>query len=287
MPGRSHFIFIIPLFIFTASAIFIEYSLRTAFSLDSYFTKAIVNARLGAVSCAIFGDSHGAASFRDELTNCHNFSAGGMSLQQISDSLESVSQTNQLNRIVLTFGPQLFSAGRVHNRSRIFRDIAKEFTPFPNPLVVQPLMFDRWRVWLFQQLHHSTEVNARDWGDLNPAAQQRAVNVRLQLQQPMAGYSSSDTFTQLTRLVEQAVEQGIQVCLVRTPVTVEYEQALSPILDSAIWVDMVEQLRRSGAKVLDFRSLGLTFDATKFKNEDHLNEAGAIVFAQTAADYCF
>lgn len=284
-------VFALTIALFVLSMLAIEYSIRQHFSIESYYTKAVIAARNSKVHCAVFGDSHGAASFRDELQNCYNFAAGGMGLMQISDSVGSVRDGNSLKQVVITFGPQMFSAERVNNKSAIFSSIGQEFTPLYNPLVLQPLMFDRWKVWFKDQLLRAPDksniTNSRHWGTFTSAKKDQAIALRLLKQTPLPEYQTSVTRRNLQHLILELRQSGTEVCLVRTPVTPDYAKVLQPLLDSAPWQVLNTELRLAGAIVVDYRQLNVDFPDSDFINEDHLNPVGAKIFATLAYQACF
>lgn len=284
-------VFALTIILFVLSIFAIEYSIQHHFSQDSYYTQAVIAARNSEVKCAVFGDSHGAASFRDELQNCFNFAAGGMGLAQIEDSVKSVRLHNSLSQVLITFGPQMFSAERVNNTSAVFASIGQEFAPLYNPLVLQPLMFDRWKVWFKEQLFNAPDktltANTRHWGTVTESKQQQAIALRLLKQTPLPGFQTSSTQQKLQALIQDLKQNGSEVCLVRTPVTADYAKVLQPVLDSTAWQGLLAELQTAGAIVIDYQQLDAEFHDHEFINEDHLNPAGAKIFSTLAYKACF
>lgn len=290
MPARYLYVFAVAVLGFLLAAAFIEYNLRHHFVQSSYYAKGLLMARAGKVDCVIVGDSHGAASFRDEVSGCQNLAAGGMGFVQIQDVLHSVLQVNQPKLVLMTFGPQLFSPERVHNTSRIFSSIAQDWTPLPNPLVVQPLLFDRWLQQHIQRLRGRSQgnngFNEKHWGTVPKAKQQQNMLLRLSKQQPAEHFHQSKTMHAVSGFIQLLRSRGIAVCIVRTPVVDAYDALLSGVLMRPQWQYVIEQLQQSGATVVDYRQLKATWPDQLFANEDHLNPRGAQIFAPLAFDLC-
>lgn len=290
MPARYLYVFAIAVLSFLLATAFVEYNLRHQFVQHSYFAKGLLMARAGQVDCVIVGDSHGAASFRDEVSGCENLAAGGLGFVQIQDLLQSVLESNQPKLILMTFGPQLLSPERINNTSRIFSTVAQDWTPLPNPLVVQPLLFDRWLQQQMQRLRgkdpDNTGFNEKHWGTVPEKKQQQNMILRLSRQQPVVQFHRSATMQALSGLLQQLHGKGIAVCMVRTPVVEAYDLLLSEVLASPQWQDVIRQLQQAGATVVDYRQLKTTWPNELFANEDHLNPRGAKVFAPLAFELC-
>lgn len=281
MPGAA-LVFLIAFFA-------IETHVRAIYSEESYYVDALLVARRGAVRCLVLGDSHAAAGFRGELKNCANLAAGGMNLLQVYDVYQSVQLNNQIDLLIVTLGPQQFSAIRQANRSRVFADVAKEWQQGWNPLIVQPLIFERWLKWLPEYyLQQAGSVPTQSWQQKTPDARAQAAAKRLDAQKiytPMP-VLETDAGVYLQKLLSDASAKGINICVVRPAVTPEYADAMQAELSSENWQTILRYVQAVNVPFVDFQQLQFFFTDADFSNEDHLNPAGAQKFAPAVFNLC-
>lgn len=288
MQYRIIALFVIAALMFLLSILLIEISLATHFTRQSSFAEAVVKSRKGELYCLVVGDSHAAAGFRDQVGQCGNLGAGGLGILQVTDIVHSVVQKNDLQFVMMTLGPQQFSAERLGNRSRIFRNISQEWEKGWNPLVVQPLLFDRWISWMLQPMigFLGLDKKVAPWDKMDLSRKNRILLTRLEKQTPILGMLESDAAVDLLQLIDILVAKNIKVCIVRTPVVQEYEALLNPVVEGNDWQQLVWLLEQKKANVVDYRQLKLSLQPTDFSNEDHLNEIGAAKFAPLIIEMC-
>lgn len=289
MQHRIIAFFLVAALLFLSSALLIEFSLTTQFSDNSSFTNAVVKSRKGELRCIIVGDSHAAAGFRDQISTCGNFGAGGLGILQVKDIVHSVLQKNELQLVVITLGLQQFSTERLGNQSRIFRNIAQDWAKGWNPLVIQPLLFDRWLQSVIQPIAGTVGIGKNatpSWDKVELPRKNRILATRLAKQTPKIGMLESDAAVELIQLVDGLILQNIHVCVVRTPVVPEYEALLQPMVESKEWRQLVAQLKQKAVNVVDYLDMQLTLQPADFSNEDHLNEKGAAKFAPLIIEKC-
>jgi len=289
MQHRIIAFYVIAALLFLSSILMIEFSLKTQFADKSSFTDAVVKSRKGQLSCIIVGDSHAAAGFRDQIETCGNFGAGGLGILQVKDIVHSVQQKNDLQLVVITLGLQQFSTERLGNGARIFRYIAQDWEKGWNPLVIQPLLFDRWLQSIIQPITGALGIGknaATSWDKIELSRKNRMLATRLEKQTPKVGMLESDAAVELFQLVDSLTLQNIQVCIVRTPVVPEYEALLQPMVESKEWRQLVAQLKHKEVNVVDYLDMQLTLQPADFSNEDHLNEKGAAKFAPLIIEKC-
>lgn len=109
-------------------------------------------------------------------------------------------------------------------------------------------------------------------------------------QNPTKGFETSEPLHAFEDAVAFLIERGANVCLFRTPVSVDYLSIASQIADSRyatfdLYIRAFAESKH--LKFIDFRSLPFSFDDSKFLNADHLNSNSAAAMWPLVSDACF
>lgn len=243
----------------------------------------IIELQNSKANCIIMGDSHTGSGFPARINGCFNISQGGSSIPMIADAVKSSISKNDINKIILALDPHNFAPYRLSNYNPIFKNIAKrKFILFKDSLI---------RSYYFNWLRSKFFSNKmkKDWVKYSKQEQDEKIIQRLSQHYPVENFYNTQYARKIFNLVEDLINKNIDVCIVRVPVTKEYEKRLMTYTQSQKWDEFTKTFINLGATYIDYKSIPYDFHSNEnlFSNQDHLNAKGAEIYAPFALKYCF
>ena len=247
-------------------------------------------------SDAAFGDSHTARGFAasDGFVNLAFPSEG---ISHMAWKVETHFADRVPGRVILQATPHLFANYRL---SRSFEPYPRTVAGRPSPMgfyLTQPRHRARlpgyWTRYIesgftLESTDRQTEsgslLSKGDFSQLAPRAQTLQAVRRARTHQLAGAEPIAKAQGQYSAMLDRLLQQGAQVCLVTYPVSDAYFEAVQDAHQPMIRY-FEGEAARTGARYLDARQV--VSDQARFRDSDHLNEEGAILFSQTLVDFCF
>ena len=281
--------FFLPIILFVFGLSLYE---RMAHKLDHPFVRALLNAKSGKIECLIIGDSHTSDGFRENTPGCHNLALGGVSLPMINDGIESVLSNNPIKKVIIGFAPHYFSDKRLGSRSQGYKDISKWFTPFPNLIVMNPLVQKIIR--RYQKHSYDLSVffefyppkSEKPWSDRTEKYQVKKSSAAIKdhkISHPIIG---SEYFKVLERILKKLKQANVKACFINTPNLGVYYHGIRHYFPKSDWEKIIKTIEDSGGKYVDFNQIE-TIDTHFFKDPEHLTLNGSKIYAPKMYQSCF
>jgi hypothetical protein len=239
----------------------------------------------------IIGDSQIEYGFPKDYPGFENLSINGMPVETMEIILREYYMHKKPGKIIIIAGPQMLAENRVERGDWGFKDYFKLNT------IDLPFM-----LYAFEKLVSKNLANMSKWTDNKPdeqfkenlweeTANDKRIEMskeRMQIQRPVNDFYKTNNFKSYYRLVKLLKEKGAKVCLLRMPISVEYQELIrndKAFLDSE--ASFKEMAKLYEVTYVDFKQIPLSYDASFFINSDHLNEKSRKLFAPLAEKFCF
>ena len=239
----------------------------------------------------LLSDSHG--EILGDLTEKHdifNFSAGSESYSDMYRKVKFLIKNTSVKTIVISVDDHTLSSYRdkLNNGDRSvlysdcgdfssFSDFIKQkyikhyivlFNPTVRSIVRRYLLYEV--IGLVKGRKGDTATN---WGCLSDFERKRRSNVRALMQFPDGGESEQNRAI-LECIVEKCRENDVDLIGIKFPLSKDYVESISGKSFNADRVFLRHSLR-----VMDFMTI-YTNNNSYFRNQDHLNDLGALHFAE-------
>lgn len=252
------------------------------------YISNIIDIRNGVAQCIIMGDSHTQDAFRHELDNCLNISIGGSSIPLIIDAVQSIIHKNKISHIILPLEPHNFTSYRLVNQNDTFKNISDIFDPMYIPLFSIPILQEYFQKTIYSKFKIDNDKEKELWSNLNKNQQLQRINTRLDKHIPVQNYENTQYAEEYLKFIKSLIKQNIKVCLVRTPVTIEYNNTMFENISKNEWDAFVNKFENAGATYIDYEDLNFNNTNDKiFTDQDHLNELGARYYSKQIYNNCF
>jgi hypothetical protein len=248
------------------------------FSDKSEFLRSVIKARNGEVECLILGDSHLRDTFRGLVEDCVNLSEGGISVPMLIDGIDSVVKSNpNLDKVVLVWGPHLFARYRFGQIGPEYEGIAEWFNPRYNPLFMNSIARAHLRQSISEfRLKKPKRNRDSRWSRRSEEERSRRAKRRSSRHRPVKEFMSTTFYIDYESKIKQLIDLNKTVCLVRTPVSIEYESFMNNVYNSDEWLKAESQIRSiEGLRFIDSKNLEIPLTSRDFRNQDHLSLSGA------------
>jgi hypothetical protein len=242
---------------------------------------------------ATFGDSHVANAIQSG-GDVINLAYPAETLPLMLFKAQNYAQTRQPKAIILQFSPQQFALYRADVAQEGIREElsagSNSWLQFTRPHFRRYLL-GYWRAWL-NEILSSAKAASRgpasaprlfpEWSD---AEKRMSAEIRVQLHAPLAGGQSTDRLLlSLVGAVKELRGRGIEICIVRYPLSEAYRRAASSAPSFASLSDRVRFLaEENGVRFVDLSS---AFPDAMFGDPDHIATSQQGIVTKAVRDRC-
>lgn len=280
------FILCIPFIIFLTFILGRELFILNLASKNKYI-KSVTKARFGEVECLIMGDSHTNDLFGRGFVECDSLAIGGSSIYMIDQLVRSVISKNHVTKIILGIGPHYFSNYRRTNKSENFKNFAEYFKNDLNLLGSNPVIREMTPSFSsFFQKKKSKKVK-KHWDQLSSDEKIKKLNKRITRHTPPHNFLDSEFAKTYISLIRDLHKEGINVCLVRPPLSQAYQEEMKKILNLNEWEKLISTLRPFISRYISYEEYDIDLEDKYFKNQDHLASQYQKEFSQKYFNLCF
>jgi len=246
---------------------------------------------------AVFGDSHASQGFTGQK-DFINLAAPSENLDIILGKISLYFSQRPAGKIILQIDPHLFSDYRENmNAGSFLKDYQSPAEPFLYSLTARHRinLINYFKVFLKRGAFQSKFVLQKDGAQTldEPMTQSRTpqeireqTRRRIKLQAPAPGFENGKTAGTLKKILSLLKTKNADVCIVSFPMSPQYlmfSQNYSGFKDAQ---NFIEQLAGQFGYSY-FNGWNKIQNPDLFSSEDHLNTAGAALFAEMAVKECF
>lgn len=281
--------FFLPIILFVFGLSLYE---RMAHKLDHPFVRALLNAKSGKIECLIIGDSHTSDGFGENLPDCDVLALGGVTLPMIYDGLGSVLSNNPVKKIIIGFAPHQFSDKRLKIKSNTYRDISKWFNPYPNLIVMSPLIQRIIRDYQDHPLDLSVFFKffpfpkKTPWSERTEQYQVRKSKASIVDHKISENVLDTTSFSALKKILKLIDKSKLQTCILNTPNLGVYYHGIRHYVPINEWNKVIDTIKNSSVNYVDY-NLVEKIDTHYFKDPEHLNLNGSKIYASKMYQSCF
>ncbi len=271
-----------------------EYAMRSYVLNNFDHLVTVREATFETKPMAVLGDSHMRSAFYNDSVAYVNFSQGKMSPQAMEAILSEYMTRTELKQVVLEASFQTFSLARERIGTWHFDELFAD-NPFDNSNPFRLYLFDKnirigldfmWRDYKKQRKKKKTEA-APSWAEISEQKRLQRTQRRFQRQRPMSDFRRSQAYAAYVRMLEALREKSVTICMLRTPLSRNYELLIAD--DPLVAQAYAEQRRLAGeygARYVDARELNMSYVDQFFADQDHLNGEGRDIFEPLAMRAC-
>jgi len=260
-------------------------------------------------SDVVAGDSH--VGLRERHPPYVFLGRGGITPWELEQALRSYFRDRPVGRVMIEVGPQQVAANRQFEwRSLARNSLVRQFLPFDVYLFEPELVSvaEQRVTGLFKRAAKSAGRPAKP-SRKKPEAREnrreqaayaawpeevRALRMlnRASEQRPVDNFEVSVAWQAQERMIRRLKTAGGEVCLIRTPLTREYQQRMTETAEEwgfARYRRAIETLAKElEVPYVDYLDLGLgDMPLVNFKNQDHLSPRGDRVYWPAVEKACF
>jgi len=236
----------------------------------------------------IIGDSHTQNAFKSESPSFTNLSMGGISVEMMEILIKEYYRNRDPHRVIIIASPQMFAQNRIEKGNWGYNKYFK-FNMLNPPFMLY--VFEKAvssNLAIIPDLFKRKKDDLVEWEKAGKDDRERRTSARIKEQRPVINFKQTKSFASYLRTLSFLKEKGADVCLLRTPVSQEYQEMTSDDNGFKSADDAFKKMAAQyGFKYVDFKQLPITYDDTIFVNQDHLNSKGSKIFAPLAEKYCF
>ncbi len=253
----------------------------------------------------VIGDSQTVWGFREDYTAFNNLSFDGMPVETMEIILREYYRHKNPNRVIIIAGPQMLAENRVERGDMGFnkffkvniinppfmmyafeRLVSRNLADLPKWINNMPRNKLTWKSGIEEKEREEIEKNK--WEDIKEDTRIEMTRNRIDIQRPVENFHKTRNFNSYYRILDFLKEKNAMVCLLRMPVSVEYQELIhNDAVFLASEAAFKEMARLYEVRYVDFKQIPLSYDASFFINSDHLNEKGSKLFSPIAEKYCF
>ena len=251
------------------------------------FIQAVKKARSGDIECLVIGDSHTNDLFGRGHVNCDSLAIGGTSIFMMDQLVRSVVRKNKLDKIILGIGPHYFSTYRRENKSDNFNNIAEYFKGDLNLLGSNPVIREMLPSVNSFFKKSKKRKKKKMWIDFTQEERIKSIADRIEKHTPPEDFLDSEFSKIYFTLVSDLIKSGVEVCIVRPPVTKAYQNEMDRVVNSNEWEELIQRLSSMKLKYVTFLGKYEGLEDKYFRNQDHISKDYSSMFGQKYFKHCF
>lgn len=256
------------------------------------------------------GDSHAGGNL-SVLPDYAFIGKGGLTPTEIETVVKYYYQGRDKGRVIVVVGPNSLARNRqVESRSLPEGSLKSQILPVPLYLL-EPAFRDGLRNRLFSIFDISANAldmtrkdaldlwaktrrkEGRDFhiGMIGEQAEFLLAAGRFPNQNPVENFQTSIAFQAIERLMGWLKEQGIEACIVDTPISPMYQSIVADNSDTSRFEDAQKALQelaaQYGFKFASGPKLVPNFPTEMFQDQDHLSRKGHAIWWPMVEEFCF
>ncbi|HFD87844.1 MAG TPA: hypothetical protein ENJ35_09245 [Gammaproteobacteria bacterium] len=263
---------------------------------EAHRAKQIYSSDTGRVA---IGDSHVYRGFI--LSNgITNLGKRGTSIQVMDSVLRLYYRLHKPGQLVIEASPQLLNEKNKSNRvvtngykSRFFPPLLYIFEPVISSDLAR--IFDGFRfreniakLTAEKKMQEKDRYNSIRWDSVPVRRRLKRAFRKTEQQTPVWTKKENPVLQEYRQLLDYLLEKGVQVCMLRTPVSKEYLSVTDNNPDYMLAETEFRALATGvGVKYVDFQDIGISWVPEMFINQDHITPEASRIFSKKVWDACF
>ena len=280
-----------------------EWLVQTHAAPEDTLTKHVALFKRATSPYVAFGDSHVARGF-DAQAPIINLAYPSENIAKMAwKSSRYLEQKTDLKIVLLQADPHLFSPYRVNAGLEDYPDHFAAAAPgglLALSAYYRPQLIVLWQSFIKNggRLHSSIEVteqgallspgNLARWSEIEI---ERFTSQRISLHRPQEGFQNSETAQLYNEMIGGFLTSGARICLVSMPISPIYRSAIEnlPQADRAQWrkAEAFFEDLAADPRIYYIDHRALYDDLKLFRDPDHLNKEGAVLYGPVLQDACF
>jgi hypothetical protein len=268
-----------------------ELFLRICVIPEDRFSQVAVSVYDSEKRDVLIGDSQFEYGFPENYSVFEKLSFKGMPVETMEIILKEYYRHRKPDKIIIIANSQMLANNRVERGDWGFKEFFKlntidlPFMIYAFESLVSRNLSDIPK-WL--HLKPSQEYKDNMWEETEEDTRIEITRSRIEIQRPVKNFQETKNFKSYYKILTLLKEKNAVVCLLRMPVSVEYQELIRNDNDFLASEEAFKKMARLfEVKYVDFRQIPLPYNASFFINSDHLNEKGRRLFAPLAEKYCF
>lgn len=239
------------------------------------------------------GDSHFYRAFINSK-NINDLSMGGLTIPAMNEIIKHLVKYKP-KKLILEASPQLFSQSHYRKSDMGFKNYfvlpkyAKVFIFEPG--VTEYLASINNYSSFVKIINHTfknPKISYSSWNDISLKKRIRLTHNRIQKQKPNINDAHFNEFKSIyVEMIDNALNNGIKVCLLRTPVTPRYAQITRDYPDFSVaqnfFINLADNLNLT---YVDYNDLNISYTLSSFSNQDHITPETSKIFSKLVLEKC-
>lgn len=240
----------------------------------------------------VVGDSQIYYAYQSSDQSFVNLGQGGTSIATLEILIREYFRHRKPGRVILQAAPHRIRPYKPRNYDRFFsQNIGLPFVPYvfePGVTYSIDKLFDPAGLANLRREKENTRTQAAAWARKTQEERWEQALERVRWQRPIWAASSVQSIKSYLSTIRFLLDRGAQVCLLRMPVSQEYQALIEgdEHFDKALTF-FESTAKHAGIPYVDFRDLPMRYDANIFINPDHLTATAGKRFFALVEPACF